>query len=189
MHGKGDRGGLTAAMKVVEYRIPMPLTVSEYKTGQLYMIQRLSQEESGHGEGVEILINQPYDHKPFPTASALADEIERQRNASKITQSPSGDAKAGGGGWFRWGRKSSSDSSGSSLIGEGVSPCLSLGGCPGTSGQYTFKLYRLGRRLPSFVKAVLPATALTIEEHAWNYFPRTRTVYVLSGCDLLFHGA
>ncbi|XP_055373131.1 cytoplasmic phosphatidylinositol transfer protein 1 [Condylostylus longicornis] len=42
---------------IKEYRICMPLTVEEYKVGQLYMIARHSLEQSGDGEGVEIIEN------------------------------------------------------------------------------------------------------------------------------------
>ncbi|XP_050322746.1 cytoplasmic phosphatidylinositol transfer protein 1 [Bactrocera neohumeralis] len=38
-----------------EYRICMPLTVEEYRIGQLYMIARHSLEQSGDGEGVEVV--------------------------------------------------------------------------------------------------------------------------------------
>lgn len=40
-----------------EYRICMPLTVDEYKIGQLYMIARHSLEQSGDGEGIEVVEN------------------------------------------------------------------------------------------------------------------------------------
>ncbi|XP_059479824.1 cytoplasmic phosphatidylinositol transfer protein 1 [Neocloeon triangulifer] len=42
-----------------EYRICMPLTVEEYKVGQLYMIARHSLEQSEKGEGVEVVENSP----------------------------------------------------------------------------------------------------------------------------------
>ena len=172
-------------MKVVEYRIVLPLTVEEYRTGQLYMIQRLSQEESGHGEGVEIVVNQPYDHRLFRDTDAISAELQRQQQSS-FPKSPVETAPASPKGWFSgWKAKRSSStneglttsSSVPVLLSHGVSPCLSLGGAPGTAGQYTYKLFRIGRRLPNFVKAVLPSSALVVEEHAWNYFPSTRTVY------------
>lgn len=40
-----------------EYRVCMPLTVEEYRIGQLYMIARHSLEQSGDGEGVEVVQN------------------------------------------------------------------------------------------------------------------------------------
>ncbi|KAI5718845.1 hypothetical protein M8J76_001025 [Diaphorina citri] len=50
-------------MLIKEYRIPLPLTVDEYKIAQLYMIAKKSREESkGAGSGVEILYNEPYDN-------------------------------------------------------------------------------------------------------------------------------
>ncbi|KAH8250713.1 hypothetical protein KR038_000608 [Drosophila bunnanda] len=42
-----------------EYRVCMPLTVEEYKIGQLYMIARHSLEQSEEGEGVEVVENRP----------------------------------------------------------------------------------------------------------------------------------
>ncbi|EDW01282.1 cytoplasmic phosphatidylinositol transfer protein 1 [Drosophila grimshawi] len=42
-----------------EYRVCMPLTVEEYKIGQLYMIARHSLEQSDEGEGVEVIENKP----------------------------------------------------------------------------------------------------------------------------------
>ena len=72
-------------MLIKEYRIPLPLTVEEYRIAQLYMIavsfptlpthqhqtnrcvllQKKSREEScGEGSGVEILVNEPYTEGP-----------------------------------------------------------------------------------------------------------------------------
>lgn len=39
----------------------MPLTVEEYRIGQLYMISKHSHEQSERGEGVEVVQNEPYD--------------------------------------------------------------------------------------------------------------------------------
>ncbi|KAM8713090.1 hypothetical protein ACLKA7_013412 [Drosophila subpalustris] len=44
---------------IKEYRVCMPLTVEEYKIGQLYMIARHSLEQSDEGEGVEVMENKP----------------------------------------------------------------------------------------------------------------------------------
>lgn len=40
----------------------MPLTVDEYRIGQLYMISKHSCEQSGDGEGVEVVKNEPDNH-------------------------------------------------------------------------------------------------------------------------------
>ncbi|KAK8759334.1 hypothetical protein V5799_003031 [Amblyomma americanum] len=99
-------------MLLKEYRIPLPLSVEEYRVAQLYMIAKKSREESkGAGSGVEILVNEPY---------------------------------ADG---------------------------------PGGSGQYTHKIYHIGSHLPGWFKALLPKSALTVEEEAWNAYPYTKTRY------------
>lgn len=41
-----------------EYKICMPMTVEEYRIGQLYMIARHSFEQSSNGEGVEVVANE-----------------------------------------------------------------------------------------------------------------------------------
>lgn len=48
-------------MKLVEYRIPLPYTTEEYQIGQLYSFAVLSKEESGDGEGVEVIKNEPFE--------------------------------------------------------------------------------------------------------------------------------
>ncbi|XP_055586787.1 protein retinal degeneration B isoform X2 [Uranotaenia lowii] len=99
-------------MLIKEYRIPLPLTVDEYRIAQLYMIAKKSREESkGAGSGVEIIVNEPYQDGP------------------------------------------------------------------GGNGQYTRKIYHVGSHLPGWIKGLLPKSALTVEEEAWNAYPYTKTRY------------
>nr|CAD7586071.1 unnamed protein product [Timema genevievae] len=99
-------------MLIKEYRIPLPLTVEEYRIAQLFMIAKKSREESkGAGSGVEILVNEPYEDGP------------------------------------------------------------------GGHGQYTHKIYHVGSHLPGWFKSLLPKSALTVEEEAWNAYPYTKTRY------------
>ncbi|XP_068609251.1 membrane-associated phosphatidylinositol transfer protein 2-like [Brachionichthys hirsutus] len=99
-------------MLIKEYRIPMPMSVEEYRIAQLYMIQKKSREEScGEGSGVEILENRPYEDGP------------------------------------------------------------------GGSGQYTRKVYHIGKHIPSWFCSILPQAALRVEEESWNAYPYTRTRY------------
>uniref|UniRef100_A0A8D3BZF7 Phosphatidylinositol transfer protein membrane associated 2 n=1 Tax=Scophthalmus maximus TaxID=52904 RepID=A0A8D3BZF7_SCOMX len=99
-------------MLIKEYRIPMPMSVEEYRIAQLYMIQKKSREEScGEGSGVEILENKPYEDGP------------------------------------------------------------------GGLGQYTHKVYHIGKHIPSWFCAILPQAALRVEEESWNAYPYTRTRY------------
>jgi hypothetical protein len=53
-------------MLIKEYRIPLPLSLEEYRIAQLYMIQKKSREESeGEESGVKIIENRPYADGPF----------------------------------------------------------------------------------------------------------------------------
>ncbi|XP_066936754.1 protein retinal degeneration B-like [Clytia hemisphaerica] len=97
-------------MLTKEYRIPLPLSLEEYRIAQLYMIQKKSRLEStGSGSSVEIIENRPYKNGP------------------------------------------------------------------GGNGQYTKKIYHIGSHLPGWLKALLPKTALRVEEEAWNAYPYTKT--------------
>jgi len=49
-------------MKLIEYRICMPMTCEEYRIGQLYAVAKSSnQETTGTESGVEVLKNEPYE--------------------------------------------------------------------------------------------------------------------------------
>eukprot|EP01133_Synstelium_polycarpum_P015139 gene15139-17918_t len=93
-----------------EFRVILPLTVEEYRVGQLYSVAKTSSQETTNGEGVEVLVNEPYK-----------DEAH------------------------------------------------------GHEGQYTEKIYHLGNRLPGWIRALTPASALKLEEKAWNAYPYCKT--------------
>lgn len=48
-------------MKVLEYRVVMPLTLEEYERGHLYSVCKSSRLETGAGEGFEFLVNEPFE--------------------------------------------------------------------------------------------------------------------------------
>lgn len=53
--------------RITEYRIPLPISVEEYQIAQLYAVAEASKNETGGGEGIEVLVNEPYsDHPKYP---------------------------------------------------------------------------------------------------------------------------
>ena len=52
-----DRNYVSSVIR--EYRVTLPLSVDEYRIGQLYGVAEASKRETGGGEGVEIIINEP----------------------------------------------------------------------------------------------------------------------------------
>jgi len=52
-------------MIIKEYRVTLPMTVEEYQVAQLYAVAEASKNETGGGEGVEVLKNEPYDDVPL----------------------------------------------------------------------------------------------------------------------------
>ena len=56
------------------------------------------------------------------------------------------------------------------------------GGKP-TNGQYTHKIYHIGSHLPAWFKNLLPKSALSAEEKAWNAYPYTKTIFTCPFVD------
>lgn len=52
-------------MIIKEYRVTMPLTVEEYQIGQLYSVAEASLRNTGGGDGVEVLKNEPFSNYPL----------------------------------------------------------------------------------------------------------------------------
>jgi len=52
-------------MRYKEFRIIMPMTVDEYRIGQLYGTCEMSRNETGAGDGVEVLVDEPYEGQPL----------------------------------------------------------------------------------------------------------------------------
>ncbi|XP_041083233.1 phosphatidylinositol transfer protein beta isoform-like isoform X2 [Polyodon spathula] len=64
---RGDvrvRAAAAAEEKMVlikEYRVILPCSVEEYQVGQLFSVAEASKNETGGGEGIEVLKNEPYE--------------------------------------------------------------------------------------------------------------------------------
>uniref|UniRef100_A0A182N4C2 Phosphatidylinositol transfer protein N-terminal domain-containing protein n=1 Tax=Anopheles dirus TaxID=7168 RepID=A0A182N4C2_9DIPT len=52
-------------MLIKEFRVTLPLTVEEYQVAQLYCVAEVSKNETGGGEGIEVLKNEPFDNYPL----------------------------------------------------------------------------------------------------------------------------
>ena len=102
-------------MLIKEYRVTLPMTVDEYQVAQLYSVAEASKNETGGGEGVEVIKNEPYDNVPLLNGKF-------------------------------------------------------------TSGQYTYKIYHLASKVPTFVRLLAPKGSLEIHEEAWNAYPYCKTV-------------
>ncbi|CAD5221268.1 unnamed protein product [Bursaphelenchus xylophilus] len=53
---------------------------------------------------------------------------------------------------------------------------------PGGKGQYTFKIYHVGNKIPTWIRNILPSSAMEAHEEAWNAYPYTKTRY---SCPML----
>ncbi|XP_046963715.1 phosphatidylinositol transfer protein alpha isoform [Vanessa cardui] len=52
-------------MLIKEYRVTLPLTVEEYQVAQLYCVAEVSKNETGGGEGIEVIKNEPFKDYPL----------------------------------------------------------------------------------------------------------------------------
>ena len=52
-------------MIIKEFRVTLPMTVEEYQVAQLYSVAEASKNETGGGEGVEVIKNEPYTDVPL----------------------------------------------------------------------------------------------------------------------------
>ncbi|EEB18337.1 phosphatidylinositol transfer protein, putative [Pediculus humanus corporis] len=52
-------------MLIKEYRVTLPLSVEEYHVAQLFCVAEASKENTGGGEGIEVLKNEPFDNHPL----------------------------------------------------------------------------------------------------------------------------
>jgi hypothetical protein len=72
-------------MVVLEYRIPLPMTVEEFQVAQLYMVIKASEENTGNGEGVEVVKNEPYDNTDGHWTTAEKSGVTVPRNKGQYT--------------------------------------------------------------------------------------------------------
>ncbi|XP_059921393.1 phosphatidylinositol transfer protein beta isoform-like [Gadus macrocephalus] len=65
---------------IKEYRVVLPCSVEEYQVGQLFSVAEASKNETGGGEGIQVLKNEPYEkdeekgqftHKVYHLASKV----------------------------------------------------------------------------------------------------------------------
>jgi len=89
-------------MKLLEFRFVVPFSFEEFERGHMYMVNKLSNQETSGDAGVEVLVDENREHPE---------------------KGP---------------------------------------------GRYTQKKYHLGSRLPGWLCAVLPKTALVLDEAAWR---------------------
>lgn len=50
-------------MLIKEFRVILPMTVEEYQVAQLWSVAQASKENTGGGEGIEVLKNEPFENK------------------------------------------------------------------------------------------------------------------------------
>ncbi|WAR01309.1 PIPuncharacterized [Mya arenaria] len=71
---------------VHEYRVIMPMTVDEYQVAQLYSVAEASKDNTGGGEGIEVLVNEPFDlEDPKTPKDRIHDLMGEQLTKRNVT--------------------------------------------------------------------------------------------------------
>lgn len=149
----------------------MPMTVEEHHIGQLYTVARQSVDESNESKGktaVEILENGPFVYTDDLVAAMNTDGSVSAFESTSSTGTVDSDTAISD--------TTASSSAALALTQKHKLPATPLSRTVIRAGQYTSKVYHVGGNLPSWFRAIAPASVLKAEERAWNCYPYCRTV-------------
>ena len=63
--------------RIREYRVPMPLSLAEYRRGMLFSVSKASTLETNGGQGVELLVTRPFDEPQHGGAGVYTEKLLR----------------------------------------------------------------------------------------------------------------
>lgn len=178
-------------MRLIEYRIFMPLTVEENYIGQLWSFAEVSKLNTGGGEGVEILENQMFDlpldengnivYKNLPEYEDFETQINGKSSSNKSAFKKSASKEN-----FGHKKEQIRNAERSKSLDREDDYATSVSSYSQASannnnnsnkhGQYTHKLYMIASKLPWFVRRLLPKDSTMIHEKSWNMYPVVKTV-------------
>ncbi|KAL3700028.1 hypothetical protein R1sor_018050 [Riccia sorocarpa] len=52
-------------VQLTEFRVVMPLSLEEYRIAQMYMVTKMQEQQTSGTEGVEVLVNEPFENEEF----------------------------------------------------------------------------------------------------------------------------
>ncbi|KAB0400288.1 hypothetical protein E2I00_018298 [Balaenoptera physalus] len=145
-------------MIIKEYRIPLPMTVEEYRIAQLYMIQAkwLIYRVTDDFEDDRACDKPEMITPPQMLLASLLSAFFNIYPMPPINKKSRNETFGEGSGVEILENRPYTDG-------------------PGGSGQYTHKVYHVGMHIPSWFRSILPKAALRVVEESWNAYPYTRT--------------
>ena len=180
-------------MKLIEYRIFLPLTVDENQVGQLWSFAEVSRLNTGGGEGVEILQNEFFRTPRDPETNRILlknlpefEDYESQQtsggNKFKKSASKENFSAKRGSLIVAAERSKSLENVDESSVSHNLPASTQLikhmpeNEDKSKYGQYTHKLYRVASKVPWFVRKIVPKDSLIMKEKCWNIYPQVKTV-------------
>lgn len=180
-------------MKIIEYRLYMPLTVEENLIGQLWSFAEISRLNTSGGEGVAILHNEEFDipldsngsfsNKDLPEYE-ITEETSKKTKSKKKSKSSKKQSTKNGQFLQSFENEKDDDIKKDSVEAddeddeeiEELDILNTKENIYVKKGQYTRKNYFMASKFPWYVRKVLPKDLATIHERSWNMYPTVKTI-------------
>jgi hypothetical protein len=183
-------------MKLIEYRIFLPLTVEENQVGQLWSFAECSHMNTGGGEGVEIIQSEFFKTPRDPVTDRIVfkqlpdfEEYEMQLAANKFKKSTSKENFNAERDQFTslaersksLDREAEPGTTTNTTTNTTSHPAALVKEVPENEdrlqyGQFTHKVYKIASKVPWFVRRIAPRDSLVMREKCWNVYPQVKTV-------------
>ncbi len=173
-------------MKIIEYRVFMPLTVAENQIGQLWTFAEISRINTSGGEGVKILHTKefevPFDKDNRISVRSLPD-YDHPEASGKHTNKPSKNKKsnklAKENNVPKTNKKAEeieADVDENDEDVEDIEISNTKDDTSSKNGLYTKKDYYMASKFPWYIRKILPVNLATIHERSWNMYPTVKTI-------------
>jgi hypothetical protein len=162
-------------MKLIEYRIFVPLTLEEDQVGQRYTLAKLQALNTCGGEGVEILQDEYFRLNLDPNGRLLPQDMpeyedyETQKGKSKSPSTPTTN-------------RSPSDSTPSLASETTATPATQFYKTipemqnKSDFGLYQRKIYKIASKFPWYIQKLSPRDMLNLKEKSWYMYPQSKCV-------------
>jgi hypothetical protein len=166
-------------MRLVEYRILVPLTVDEFFIGQSWSFSEVSRLNTSGGVGIEIIKNEAFDVPADRSADLSSFLPEYENEKPKKTSKKANLLKN-----FVSGSQHSTDNESHSNSKNQQSTMHTSKSVPSDmktlttetkTGQYTYKQYKIASLLPWYIQKLFSPSSLIFHEKSWNMYPTCKT--------------
>jgi hypothetical protein len=178
-------------MRLIEYRIFVPLTLEEDQVGQRFTLAKLQALNTSGGEGVEILQDEYFRLNLDPSGRLLAqnmpeyEDYETQKGKSKSPSAITPTTPTANRSPI--GSKSSLVTAEASVAASAAAPASNTTTTAfyktipenekkSEFGLYQRKLYKIASKFPWYIQKLSPKDMLNLREKSWYMYPQSKCV-------------